>query len=157
MENFNAKQNFELTKKNVEYVKRCDATETTYQKIGFKSGLEVHQQLKTDEKLFCRCKAGVFHDFDDYDAEIVRHMRPTLSELGEYDGTALMEFRTRKNITYRINNETALEKAIKISLMMKQNVVGELHITRKQYLDGSIPTGFQRTALKEKFLLVIKK
>ena len=34
-------------------------------------------------------------------------MRPTLSELGEYDGTALMEFRTRKEIIYRLNNETA--------------------------------------------------
>ena len=34
-------------------------------------------------------------------------MRPTLSELGEYDGTALMEFKTRKNIIYRIKNETA--------------------------------------------------
>jgi glutamyl-tRNA(Gln) amidotransferase subunit E len=27
------------------------------------------------------------------------------------------------------------------------NIVGEVHITRKQYLDGSIPTGFQRTAI----------
>ena len=27
------------------------------------------------------------------------------------------------------------------------NVVSEVHITRKQYLDGSIPTGFQRTAI----------
>ena len=27
------------------------------------------------------------------------------------------------------------------------NIVGELHITRKQYLDGSIPTGFQRTGI----------
>jgi len=34
-------------------------------------------------------------------------MRPTLSELGEYDGTALMEFKTRKEIIYRINNENA--------------------------------------------------
>ena len=41
-----------------------------------------------------------------YDAEILRHMRPTLSELGEYDGTALMEFKTRKEIIYRINRET---------------------------------------------------
>ncbi len=27
------------------------------------------------------------------------------------------------------------------------NIVGEVHITRKQYLDGSIPTGFQRSAI----------
>ena len=91
-------------------------------------------------------------------------MRPTLSEMGTYDGTALMEFKTRKNIIYRIKNETtctyevddtppfpinreALEYAIEIALQLKTNIVGELHITRKQYLDGSIPTGFQRTAI----------
>jgi glutamyl-tRNA(Gln) amidotransferase subunit E len=91
-------------------------------------------------------------------------MRPTLSELGEYDGTALMEFKTKKEIVYRIKNETActyeiddtppfpidreaLDKAIEISLLSKMNIVGEVHITRKQYLDGSIPTGFQRTAI----------
>jgi len=32
-------------------------------------------------------------------------------------------------------------------LLSKLNVVGEVHITRKQYLDGSIPAGFQRTAI----------
>jgi glutamyl-tRNA(Gln) amidotransferase subunit E len=91
-------------------------------------------------------------------------MRPTLSELGEYDGTALMEFRTRKNIIYRIKGETActydiddtppfrmnrdaLEIAVEIALLLGTQIVGELHITRKQYLDGSIPTGFQRTAI----------
>jgi len=136
----------------------------TYHKLGFKCGLEVHQQLNTKEKLFCRCATGIYHDFDDYDAEIVRRMRPTLSELGEYDGTALMEFRTRKQIIYRLKNdsactyevddtppflfnEEAIEKAMQIALLLKMNIVGELHITRKQYLDGSIPTGFQRTAI----------
>jgi glutamyl-tRNA(Gln) amidotransferase subunit E len=91
-------------------------------------------------------------------------MRPTLSELGEYDGTALMEFKTRKEIIYRLKNDTActyevddtppfpmnrqaLEIALEISLLSKLNIVGEVHITRKQYLDGSIPTGFQRTAI----------
>jgi glutamyl-tRNA(Gln) amidotransferase subunit E len=128
------------------------------------SGLEVHQQLKTRYKLFCRCPAGIFHRNDQFNAELIRHMRPTLSELGEYDGTALMEFKTRKNIFYRINNEKActyeiddtppflldkkaLEIALEISLLSKLNIVGEVHITRKQYLDGSIPTGFQRTAI----------
>ncbi len=91
-------------------------------------------------------------------------MRPTLSELGEYDGTALMEFKTRKNIVYHIDSRTActydvddtppfplnreaLDIAIRIALLSKLNIVGEVHITRKQYLDGSIPTGFQRTAI----------
>ncbi|HET56389.1 MAG TPA: Glu-tRNA(Gln) amidotransferase GatDE subunit E, partial [Ignavibacteria bacterium] len=75
-----------------------------YAEVGFKSGLEIHQQLLTDKKLFCRCPAGKYSE--EYDAEILRHMRPTLSELGEYDGTALMEFKTKKEIIYRIKRET---------------------------------------------------
>ena len=135
-----------------------------YKRIGFKSGLEVHQQLKTSEKLFCHCPSGFYHDNEDYNAELIRHMRPTLSELGEYDGTALMEFKTKKEIVYRIHNRTActyevddtppftinkeaLDIALEISHLSKLNIVGEVHITRKQYLDGSIPTGLQRTAI----------
>ncbi len=161
---FDPKANYEKTKIAIGYVERKKADKSDYERIGFMSGLEVHQQLLTKKKLFCNCPAGIYHDHEDYDAEIIRHMRPTLSELGEYDGTALMEFKTKKEITYRINNETActyevddtppfpvnrdaLEVALEISLLSKLNIVGEVHITRKQYLDGSIPTGFQRTAI----------
>ena len=52
-----------------------------YAALGFKSGLEIHQQLFTPKKLFCRCPAGRYSE--DYNAEILRHMRPTLSELEE--------------------------------------------------------------------------
>ncbi|KAF0195379.1 MAG: glutamyl-tRNA(Gln) amidotransferase subunit E [Bacteroidetes bacterium] len=161
---FDPSENYRKTLEAAGYVKRQDATQETYDRIGFMSGLEVHQQLKTREKLFCHCPAGLYNKPDVFDAEVIRHMRPTLSELGEYDGTALMEFKTRKNIVYRLKNETtctyevddtppfplnreALEIAIEISLLSKLNIVGEVHITRKQYLDGSIPTGFQRTAI----------
>lgn len=161
---FDPRANYEKTKKETGYVPRKEATQKTYDDIGFMSGLEVHQQLLTQKKLFCNCPAGQFHSSDHYDAEVIRHMRPTLSELGEYDGTALMEFKTRKEIIYRVKHETtctyevddtppfpvnreALNIAIKISLLSKLNIVGEVHITRKQYLDGSIPTGFQRTAI----------
>ncbi len=163
-EKFDAQKNYELTKNEIGYVPRKKATDETYKRIGFMSGLEVHQQLKTQKKLFCNCPAGIYHKNKDYDAELIRHMRPTLSELGEYDGTALMEFKTRKTIFYRINNDTtctyeiddtppfpinkeALEIALEISLLSKFNIVGEVHVTRKQYLDGSIPAGFQRTAI----------
>ena len=161
---FDPIKNYEESRAKIAYVPRKEATQEDYNRIGFKSGLEVHQQLLTEKKLFCNCKAGIFHKNDQYDAEVIRHMRPTLSELGEYDGTALMEFRTKKEITYRINNENActyevddtppflinreaLDKALQITMLSKFNVVGEVHITRKQYLDGSIPTGFQRTAI----------
>jgi len=161
---FDPKRNYEKSREKTGYVPRKDAGQEIYDKYGFMSGLEVHQQLLTKEKLFCHCPAGIYNKDDEYDAELIRHMRPTLSELGEYDGTALMEFKTRKEIVYRINNENActyevddtppfpinreaLGIALEISLLSKLNIVGEVHITRKQYLDGSIPTGFQRTAI----------
>ena len=139
-----------------------EMTEADYEEVGFRSGLEIHQQLLTEKKLFCRCPAGRYSE--KYDAEILRHMRPTLSELGEYDGTALMEFKTRKEIIYRINRETvctyemddtppfmidepSLDIALGIAMLYSLNLVDELHIARKQYLDGSIPTGFQRTTI----------
>lgn len=158
------KTNYEKTRKSIGFVSLKEANLKDWKRIGFKSGLEIHQQLNTKKKLFCRCPAGIFHDHEDYDGEIIRHMRPTLSEMGEYDGTALMEFRTKKEIIYRLNNQTActyeiddtppfkinkeaLDLAIEISIFSNLNIVGEVHITRKQYLDGSIPTGFQRTAI----------
>ena len=133
-----------------------------YQDLGFKSGVEIHQQLLTVHKTFCNCPAGRYTP--KYDAEILRHMRPTLSELGEYDGCALMEFKTKKQVIYRLNRETTctyemddtppflvnqsgLDIVIEIALLLNCSLVDEMHISRKQYLDGSIPTGFQRTAV----------
>jgi glutamyl-tRNA(Gln) amidotransferase subunit E len=133
-----------------------------YRTLGFLSGLEIHQQLKTRSKLFCRCPAGRF--VTHHDAEVLRHMRPTLSELGEYDGTALMEFKTRKEIVYQLERNTictyeiddtppfeidneAIRIAVEIAQLLNLNLVSEIHVMRKQYLDGSIPTGFQRTAM----------
>ena len=139
-----------------------ELTPDDYAQLGFMAGLEVHQQLLTESKLFCRCPAGIRTTH--VDAEVLRHMRPTLSELGEYDGTALMEFKTRKQIVYLLErgsvctyemddtppfeiDERAVRIALQVSRMFDLNLVSELHVMRKQYLDGSIPTGFQRTAM----------
>ena len=133
-----------------------------YDAVGFMSGLEVHQQLATPHKLFCRCPAGLYTK--EHDGAVLRHMRPTLSELGVYDGTALMEFKTKKEIVYLLNhlnvctyemddtppflvNQEAIDRAIELCLMMHMDIIDEVHFARKQYLDGSIPTGFQRTAI----------
>ena len=139
-----------------------EMTADDYAALGFMAGLEVHQQLATRGKLFCRCPAGL--RTTRVDAEVLRHMRPTLSELGEYDGTALMEFKTRKEIVYLLERGTvctyemddtppfeidreAVGIALEICRLLNLNLVSELHVMRKQYLDGSIPTGFQRTAM----------
>jgi glutamyl-tRNA(Gln) amidotransferase subunit E len=137
-------------------------SDAEYAEMGFKSGLEIHQQLDTRQKLFCRCPVGLTDA--EPDMRILRHMRPTLSELGEYDGTALMEFKTRKEVIYELYsdltctyemddtppfplNQEALDIAIEIALLLNCRIVDEVHVTRKQYLDGSIPTGFQRTTV----------
>ena len=52
MNNFDPKQNYEESKKATGYISRKLATQADYDRIGFKSGLEVHQQLFTKEKLF---------------------------------------------------------------------------------------------------------
>jgi glutamyl-tRNA(Gln) amidotransferase subunit E len=133
-----------------------------YAALGFRCGLEVHHQIRTTRKLFCHCPAGVYSE--KVDAEVMRHMRPTLSEMGEYDPCALMEFKTKKEIIYLLNKESvctyemddtppfpmdqhAVDIALEIAVMLGCQIVGEAHIARKQYLDGSIPTGFQRTTI----------
>ena len=142
--------------------KELNDDEQYYRDLGLKCGLEIHQQLLTEKKLFCHCRALLHKDKPS--AVILRHMRPTLSELGEYDGTALMEFKTKKNVIYQLYDDTvctyemddtppfklnkqALYISLEISLLLNCSIVDEIHISRKQYLDGSIPTGFQRTGI----------
>ncbi|NHJ46698.1 MAG: Glu-tRNA(Gln) amidotransferase subunit GatE [Asgard group archaeon] len=136
-------------------------TKVDYTALGLKCGLELHQQLDTGRKLFCRCSTDL--RLDPPQAIISRHMRPTLSELGEYDKAALMEFKKQKEIVYELHDsictyeidetppfdpdQNAIDLAITIARLLKMEVVDELHINRKQYLDGSIPNGFQRTMI----------
>lgn len=135
--------------------------QTDYSALGLKCGLELHQQLETGRKLFCHCKTDL--RLDEPQVTITRHMRPTLSELGEYDKAALMEFKKQKKIVYEIHDSVcsyeidetppfdpdpnAIDLAITIARLLQMDILDELHVNRKQYLDGSIPTGFQRTMI----------
>jgi glutamyl-tRNA(Gln) amidotransferase subunit E len=141
-----------------------EITENDYRAIGFRAGLEIHQQLDTRQKLFCRCPAPHPPYDDFFHIEIARTLRPALSELGEIDPSILMEFKSQKKIIYKINRDTictyeldqsppfeinqdALDIAIYYCLKFNAKIVDEIYVCRKYHLDGSIPSGYQRTAM----------
>ena len=130
-----------------------------YAGLGFRAGLEIHQQLDTS-KLFCACPSqlheGVGH-------ALRRRLAPTQSELGEVDAAALAEARKRFLFTYESNegscmveadeepphsvNREALRVALLVARLLGARPVDEVHYMRKIVIDGSNTTGFQRTAL----------
>ncbi|MFL6343135.1 MAG: Glu-tRNA(Gln) amidotransferase subunit GatE [Nitrososphaeraceae archaeon] len=129
--------------------------------INLKVGFEIHQQLATSYKLFCKCEC---RETENYQTLFVRKLRPTQSELGTYDSAALFEFKKMRTIKYRaapdssclveadeeppheINRE-ALESALIFSLALHSKIVDEIHTMRKIVIDGSNTGGFQRTML----------
>lgn len=132
-----------------------------YEDVGLRVGLEIHQQLASKRKLFCYCKPELIKD--EPDILIVRYMRPTLGETGEIDEAAKKEFKKRKKIIYETYNtlcpyeidgvppypvdEESLKTALLIAKLFKMDVPDVVMVSRKQYLDGSVPSGFQRTIL----------
>ncbi len=129
--------------------------------IGLKVGLEIHQQLATNKKLFCSC---VPLESDEYTLKFQRKLRAVKSELGEYDPAALFENSKSKTIVYYTNPESsclveqdeepphnldddAKNLALIISSALESNIFSEIYPMRKTVIDGSNTTGFQRTML----------
>ncbi|MEM4945021.1 MAG: Glu-tRNA(Gln) amidotransferase subunit GatE [Archaeoglobaceae archaeon] len=127
---------------------------------GLKVGIEIHQQLDTKEKLFCRCPT---ESSEDAKLEIRRYLRLKRSEMGEEDRAAREEVERKKKFLYKYYESTclveadeepptemnreALKIAIQVAKMLKMTVLDEIHVMRKIVIDGSNTTGFQRTAL----------
>ncbi len=135
---------------------------TDYSKVGLKVGLEVHQQLDTETKLFCSCKPKLFKEKPEI--TFLRRLRPTQSELGQVDPAALFEFQKGVRIHYEANKDTAclvemdeepphdlnqeaVEIALIVALLIGAKPVDEIHVMRKTVIDGSNTTGFQRTCI----------
>jgi len=129
--------------------------------VGVKVGLEIHQQLATNKKLFCNCTPL---ESDEYFMKFQRKLRVSKSELGEYDPAVLFEKSKSKTIMYYANPESSClveqdeeppheldEDARKIALIiasaLKSNIFSEIYPMRKTVVDGSNTTGFQRTML----------
>ncbi len=129
--------------------------------VGLKVGLEIHQQLATNKKLFCNCKPI---ESDEYFTKFQRKLRASKSELGEFDPAALFESTKSKTIMYYANPQSSclveqdeeppheLDKdarriALIIASALKSNIFNEIYPMRKTVIDGSNTTGFQRTML----------
>jgi glutamyl-tRNA(Gln) amidotransferase subunit E len=72
-----------------------------YKALGLVAGIEIHQQLDTAEKLFCRCPT-MLREIAEHDGEFSRYLRATVSEMGEIDRAAKEEMKhDRKFSTIR--------------------------------------------------------
>ncbi len=134
----------------------------SYSDVGLRVGLEIHQQLKSRRKLFCYCKPELIKEEPDF--TVIRYMRPTLGETGEIDPTMLKEFKKGRYVVYQVYKDKnclyeideipphevdreSLVTSIMIAKLFKMKIPDILVVSRKQYLDGSVPSGFQRTIL----------
>ena len=131
-----------------------------YKKIGFKAGLEIHQQLDT-HKLFCDCQSIITEDID---YSFYRYLRPTQSELGDVDKAAIAEAEKNRFFHYTASdkstclveadeepphsaNSEAVNICLTVATLTNARFVDEIHFMRKIVIDGSNTGGFQRTAL----------
>jgi glutamyl-tRNA(Gln) amidotransferase subunit E len=133
-----------------------------YDKLQMKCGIEIHQEIATSHKLFCKCPPKLSDKSVEW--TFTRRLRPSQSELGEIDPAALFEFKKGKIIQYEADSDTtclvemdeeppgpmnneALDITLTFALMVGSNPVDEVWVMRKTVVDGSNTGGFQRTSV----------
>lgn len=133
-----------------------------YEELGFKCGIEIHQQLATESKLFCDCPVDL--ENENASEHVERYLRAVAGETGETDVAAKAEsMRSRKFVYkyYRRNNclveideepphemnREALDTALTFARMVEADIPAEIQVMRKMVVDGSNTSGFQRTAM----------
>ena len=131
-----------------------------YEKLEFKAGLEIHQQLDSS-KLFCNCPSLLRKDEPDF--TVNRKLHAVAGESGEVDIAALYQKSLGKEFEYQGYdttclveldeeppheiNKDALQIALYISLLLNCKILPITQIMRKAVIDGSNTSGFQRTVL----------
>ncbi|MFH5798289.1 Glu-tRNA(Gln) amidotransferase subunit GatE [Haladaptatus sp. CMAA 1911] len=137
-------------------------SEYDYEDLGLVAGLEIHQQLDTEEKLFCGCPTEL-RDPDESSRTFTRYLHPTRSELGEIDDAALEESQIDREFEYLAYDTTCLVEAddepphrldaeaeqvvLEIAQLLDMTVVDQANVMRKIVVDGSNTSGFQRSTL----------
>ncbi len=136
-----------------------------------KCGIEIHQRI-AGRKLFCNCVPAATDKQENArgsespppDVEFSRRLHAVLSEIGELDAAVRLESIRHRAMHYsapahssclveadeepphRINNE-ALSAVLLFCKLLHSPTVDEIHIMRKNVIDGSNTSGFQRTAV----------
>jgi glutamyl-tRNA(Gln) amidotransferase subunit E len=140
-----------------------DPKKVDFKRLGFRAGIEVHHQIRSERKLFCHCPPTLEKDPENMDYSFYRYFRPVLGEMGDFDPGMLVEFEKgykviyyaceRNTCTYEMDEtppfypdiEAIKEGFVLASYLNCSALAEEIVVNRKQYLDGSITTGFQRT------------
>ncbi len=136
-----------------------------YKELGFCAGLEIHAQLQSERKLFCHCPPNLVPSTAQSDYHFERFFRPVLGELGDFDAGMLVEFEKHYRVIYETYGDNictyemdetppfppcldTIDKGFLLARFLNcESPVNEIIFNRKQYLDGSITTGFQRTTI----------
>jgi len=130
-----------------------------YEKLGFKAGIEIHQELDT-KKLFCDCSSKL-EEKKEYNIT-TRKLRAVAGETGIIDTAAAYEqFRDREFVYHSYKDESCLVEldeepphpvdqdafdiALGVAKVFKLKVPDTLCVMRKTVTDGSAVSGFQRT------------
>ncbi len=143
-----------------------DPDNIDYKKIGFKAGLEIHHQIKSKRKLFCHCPAELSqHLQKEPEYTFHRRFRAVMGEMGDFDPGMLVEVEKGYLVIYHANDDhvctyeldetppfwidrESIDAGYHLATLFNcESPSQEIVINRKQYLDGSITTGFQRTLI----------
>lgn len=132
-----------------------------YNELGFKAGLEIHQQLDTP-KLFSGAPSFLRNDEPHY--VISRKLHAVAGESGNVDEAVKHESILDKTFFYEgyrdtvslveldeepahAVNEEALNTALTVALLLNCEIYPVTQVMRKTVIDGSNTSGFQRTVL----------
>jgi len=77
-----------------------DPKNIDFRRFGFRAGIEVHHQIRSDRKIFCRCPPILEKNPESMDYSFYRYFHPVLGEMGDFDPGMLVEFEKGYKATY---------------------------------------------------------